>query len=448
MNDLELADMVFAAERAAWARVHRRPPGEAGHDDHAWQVWVECARHANRLDRRGDTRIVSHGARLGASAMKESTVMHTFLANNREMLIQRCTEKVALRPLRNATPEQLKNGIPLFLSQLERTLVAEELGMMEESARISGQAGGGPRGSQYEMGVSAAAHGLELHQLGYTIDQVVHDYGDLCQAVADLAIERDAPFSVNEFRTLNRSLDNAISLAVTEFSAAGDRLVASKRAAELKASLGYLVHELRNALSTAMLAVTAMEGANLPVTGSTGAVLKRSHAALKTLVDQALVDVRGGNPAPDAEVFPVAQLLADAQSAAALLSATSGNALEFEPADAHLSVCANRQRVLAALGNLLQNALKFTRPGTSITVRATGVGDKVQIQVADQCGGLPPGSAQTMFSPFSQRSTDKSGLGIGLSIARGSIEADGGTLTVADVPGKGCIFTICLERRD
>lgn len=147
-------------------------------------------------------------------------------------------------------------------------------------------------------------------------------------------------------------------------------------------------------------------------------------------------------------MFPVAQLLADAQSAAALLSATSGNALEFEPADAQLSVCANRQRVLAALGNLLQNALKFTRPGTSITVRATGVGDKVHIQVADQCGGLPPGSAQTMFSPFSQRSTDKSGLGIGLSIARGSIEADGGTLTVADVPGKGCIFTICLERRD
>ena len=50
--------------------------------------------------------------------------------------------------------------------------------------------------------------------LGYTADQVVHDYGDLCQAITDLAFERDAPFAVDEFRTLNRCLDNAIADAV------------------------------------------------------------------------------------------------------------------------------------------------------------------------------------------------------------------------------------------
>lgn len=192
-----------------------------------------------------------------------------------------------------------------------------------------------------------------------------------------------------------------------------------------------------------------MEGANLPLSGSTGAVLERSHAALKTLVDQAVNDVRANAPPPpDAEVFTVAPLLADAKGAAVLLSATTGNTLDFESVDPQLSVFANRERVLAAVGNLLQNALKFTRPETSITVRAVGVGDKVQIQVADRCGGLPAGSAETMFSPFSQRSTDKSGLGIGLTITRHAIEADGGTLTVADVPGKGCVFTICLVRRE
>ena len=62
------------------------------------------------------------------------------------------------------------------------------------------------------------AHGKQLLKLGFTVDQVVHDYGDLCQSITDLAVERDAPFGVDEFRTLNRCLDNAIADAVTEFS--------------------------------------------------------------------------------------------------------------------------------------------------------------------------------------------------------------------------------------
>lgn len=73
-------------------------------------------------------------------------------------------------------------------------------------------------------------------------------------------------------------------------------------------------------------------------------------------------------------------------------------------------------------------------------------GSHVLIDVSDHCGGLPPGSAERMFTPFMQRSDDKSGLGRGLSIARQSIEAGSGTLSVRDVPGTGCIFTICLPR--
>ncbi len=73
-------------------------------------------------------------------------------------------------------------------------------------------------------------------------------------------------------------------------------------------------------------------------------------------------------------------------------------------------------------------------------------GDLVLIEVGHQCGGLPPGSAEKMFTPFTQRSDHKSGPGLGLSIARESIEADGGTLSVRDLPGAGCVFTISLPR--
>ena len=154
--------------------------------------------------------------------------MHKFLSNNRDELIARCKAKVAQRPKRAASVRQLANGVPLFLEQLTRTLEAEEQGNVAEGVRISGPAGG-DTASLSEIGVSAAAHGKQLLRLGYTFDQVVHDYGDLCQAITDLAVERDDPFSVDEFRTLNRCLDNAIADAVTEFAAQRDATVSASK---------------------------------------------------------------------------------------------------------------------------------------------------------------------------------------------------------------------------
>ena len=70
----------------------------------------------------------------------------------------------------------------------------------------------------------------------------------------------------------------------------------------------------------------------------------------------------------------------------------------------------------------------------------------IQIDVSDHCGGLPKGSAEEMFMPFRQRSSDRSGLGLGLTIARQSIETDSGTLSVRDIPGVGCVFSIRMPR--
>ena len=211
-------------------------------------------------------------------------MMSGFLANNHDELVERCKAKVARRPQRAATPAQLGNGVPLFLAQLQRTLEAEEkAGGAAESLRISGESGGGALAVS-EMGVSATAHGKELLDLGFSVDQVVHDYGDLCQAITDLAFERDAPFTIDEFRTLNRCLDNAIASAVSAFSVQRDAVVARRQDADVNERFGALVYELRNSLATASYAVTALEQGNLPVSGSTGAVLKRSLASLDALL--------------------------------------------------------------------------------------------------------------------------------------------------------------------
>ena len=110
-------------------------------------------------------------------------MMHTFLANNRDDLIARCKAKVAKRPHRDATERQLKNGVPLFLEQLRRTLQAEEADKEAESLKISGASGGDAQHLS-EVGVSAAAHGKQLLELGFSINQVVHDYGDLWGSIA------------------------------------------------------------------------------------------------------------------------------------------------------------------------------------------------------------------------------------------------------------------------
>ena len=110
-----------------------------------------------------------------------------------------------------------------------------------------------------EIGVSATAHGKELLDLGYSLDQVVHDYGNLCQAITDLAFEQNQPFSVDEFRTLNRCLDNSIADSVTAFSLHRDAGIARESLADESQRLGFLAHELRNTLETAMYAVRALE---------------------------------------------------------------------------------------------------------------------------------------------------------------------------------------------
>jgi len=370
--------------------------------------------------------------------------MHNFLRRNRHELIERCKVKVAQRPKRAATAKQLENGVPMFLDQLTRTLEAEQANEADQSMQISGPAGGDVRALS-EMGVSATAHGKQLLKLGYTVDQVVHDYGDLCQAITDLAFERDAPFAVAEFRTLNRCLDNAIADAVTEFSAQRDTKLAELQAFETIERSGLLAHELRNSLNTVVLALRAIELGNMPMTGATGAVVKRALTALSNLITRSVEEVRRGIP-DQRETFSVSEFIADAELAGQLDATAAGVTLSVPPVNPTLAVRANRELLLSALGNLLQNAFKFTHSETEVTLKAYAFGEHVLIEVQDHCGGLPPGNADSLFTPFTQRSDDKSGLGLGLSIARSSIEADDGTLSVRDVPGVGCVFTISLPR--
>ena len=200
-------------------------------------------------------------------------MLHEFLTANRVELIDRCRTKVGRRSAPKATDDELTHGIPLFLDQLIKTLEVEQTLEPMQSRKVSGASGGD--GQPGEIGNAATLHGGELLQHGFTVDQVVHDYGDLCQAITDLAFELNADIEIGEFRTLNRCLDNGIAGAVTEFNYQRDLIATHEHADALSQRLGVFAHELRNLLSTATLSLAALRAGNVGLTGATGALLDR-----------------------------------------------------------------------------------------------------------------------------------------------------------------------------
>lgn len=373
-------------------------------------------------------------------------MMYEFLTENRGELIERCRMKVAQRPAPRATEAELDHGITMFLDQIIKTLKVEELAQPnDESRRMSGPSGG-VDAVLSEMGVAAKEHGRELLQHGFTIEQVVHDYGDLCQAITDLAVEVSAPIANNEFRTLNRCLDNAIAVAATEFNAQRDNIFADKDA-RANERLGFFAHELRNHLNSATLALTAIKGGSVGLTGATAAVLDRSLVALRGLIDRSLAEARmtAGIPVRH-RLFSLAEFIAEIQLAASLEAQVNNCTLMVSYVDSKLAVDADRELLLSAVGNLLQNAFKFTHPGSEVLLKVYAMSDRILIEVEDKCGGLPPGDVEKMFLPFTQSGANRTGLGLGLSISRRSVEANDGTLRVRDIPATGCVFTIDLPR--
>jgi hypothetical protein len=183
------------------------------------------------------------------------------------------------------------------------------------------------------------------------------------------------------------------------------------------------------------------------LTGATGIVLDRSLSGLRDLVGRTLVDVRLTAGIPERrERIAVADFIADVQAAAAIEAEHRDLEFIVAPIEDGLAIEGDRQILAAAVANILQNAVEFTQPRGRVALNTYAVADRVLIGVEDECGGLPEGKAEELFRPFERRSAERTGLGLGLSISRRGVEANGGKLYVRNLPGTGCVFTIDLPR--
>jgi len=212
-------------------------------------------------------------------------MLHEFLAENAPEILSRTRAKLATRTTPVPSEDQLKNGVPRFLIQL-----IERLGVAAVDSAALKQ--------------SAAQHGGELFAMGFTVGQVIHSYGDVCQVITQLAVETKAPISAEEFQRFHACLDEAMVHSVTEYQRRRDESLASAGTARL----GLLANELGSRLDDAEIASTHLRKGNAAIGGSAGAVLGRSLRQLGSLVTSALAGVP-----PVAEIDPLGAVAGSAR---------------------------------------------------------------------------------------------------------------------------------------
>jgi signal transduction histidine kinase len=359
-------------------------------------------------------------------------MLYKFLVENRDKVIAVTRKKVAGISESKPTSEESEKGLPAFYDHLLYEMKRESKGL-PKSADTSAERKHGHH--------STTRHGMELSRLGYTVSQVVHGYGVLCQAVTEMAGAARIPITTGEFNALNLTLDVAIADAVTGFTKLTDveNSDATKR-------MGFMAHELRNALAAAVIAHSMIKKGVVGTRGSTNALLERNLKRALDIVDRAFSEVRMKNDkVVELQPVPVIKIVEEVEATASEEACARGLTIKMK-VDGLLKVNVDRHYMVSAVSNLVQNAIKYSKQGGTIWVRSRETAKHVVLEVEDECGGLPKGKSEALFQPFTQKSPDRTGLGLGLTISRQAVALNGGTLAVRDFPGKGCVFSITLPK--
>jgi hypothetical protein len=209
-------------------------------------------------------------------------MLHEFITANREEIIVLCEAKVKARSDSLPVKPERYSGVPLFLDQL-----VDEL----RQGTIDGMCNSGTQ------------HGHDLLGQGFTLSDVVHDYGDICQAITGLAVELHAPMDTGDFRVLNRCLDDAIAGAIMQYGRERDQSIDDEAAGETE-RLRALVRDLRHSIHSASVAFAVIKAGRVGGAGSTGVVLDQSLVSAFELVDRLLAELSGASPSPVPDLVP------------------------------------------------------------------------------------------------------------------------------------------------
>jgi signal transduction histidine kinase len=289
-----------------------------------------------------------------------------------------------------------------------------------------------------EESETAAEHGQQRLQLGFSLDAVVREYGALKDAIVATARDGGAEPTARELGVVFDSIVTGIAQAVTQY--VQERDVELMRQAN--EHFAFVAHELRNPLSSSMLALHLLKTrGELPTESASVKALERGLRRTTELVEQTLRTARVASGVElRREPTTLRALFDDVESGAVSEAETKGVELRVViESDRRIDV--DVRLIRSALGNLLRNAVKYTACG-NVELRGTVSTSHASMEVEDSCGGLPPGAVEQAFAPFIRMDARQDGFGLGLAIAKQAVDAHGGTIRVQNLPGKGCIFAL------
>jgi signal transduction histidine kinase len=231
-----------------------------------------------------------------------------------------------------------------------------------------------------------------------------------------------------------------------------ERTRADKGLATRDQFMGMVSHDLRTllggiALQAALLKRDAAEDEVGRRTVQAAEKIQRFTARMNRLIGD-LVDVASIEEGR-IRVAPALQdataLVRDSVEAFQPLASSQGLSLEVEIRGNTLMAKFDHERILQVLANLLSNAIKFTPSGGRISLRVEPVGQDVRFSLTDTGSGIPSHQLEAVFERFWQaRGEERRGLGLGLYISKGIVEAHGGRIWAESQPGEGSTFAFTL----
>lgn len=244
-----------------------------------------------------------------------------------------------------------------------------------------------------------------------------------------------------------RTRDETGELAQAFNRMAGDLQAAEVQRRQMTADIA---HELRNPLSVVRGNLEAMFDGVYPVDAEHLEPIYQETILLQRLVEDlrllSLADA--GRLELIRSDVDVQGLLSGVAEGAQAIARDKGISLEVQPAPEPLVIDGDADRLRQVLGNLLDNALRYTPAGGTVTLGAHKAGSKVRISVADTGSGIPDGDLPHVFDRFyrgdAARDRASGGSGLGLAIARALVEAHGGTISIESAAGQGTAFLVNL----
>lgn len=349
------------------------------------------------------------------------------LADRRAEILERWTQRIGREHVdKELSRGELWDHLPHFFDEVLEALRAEER---------SGAAQADPAAS-----TASVEHGTQRLRVGFDLAEVIREYEILTECILDEVEAVGGSISTRAFRRVQALLNAGRRHAVVAYIERRDLEMVRTTSQHV----AFIAHELRSPLMSASLALNALKKNERPEDQWALGLLGRNLNSLRELIDQVLTADRLSGKIPlRRESFDLRALLEQAVADARLAAGRREVAIALE-APERLPITGDQRLLRSAVGNLLGNAVKFTHEGSAISVRAQRNETGILLEIEDGCGGLPKGNLNELFEPFVQRGDNRTGFGLGLAIVRQALEAHGGRVSVRDLPGKGCVFSLEL----